>query len=62
MGDDKKGDWCIVSLDGAIIRVKIMHKSMGKYKIIDDTKNGMYIEKIIDASDIIQVEKNSQEK
>jgi hypothetical protein len=62
MGDHKKGDWCIVSLDGAIIRVKIMHKSRGKYKIIDDTKNGMYIEKIIDASDIIQVEKNSQEK
>ena len=51
MGDDKKGDWCIVSLDGGIIRVKIMHKSRGKYKIIDDTKNGMYIEKIIDASD-----------
>jgi hypothetical protein len=62
MDDDKKGDWCIVSLDGEIIRVKIMHKSRGKYEIIDDTKNGIHVKKIIDASDIIQVEKNSQEK
>ena len=59
---DPSGDWAIISIDGVITRAKIMHKSRGKYKIIDDTKNGMYIEKIVDASDIIQVEKNSQEK
>jgi hypothetical protein len=57
MSDDKRGDWCIVSLDGAIIRAKIIHKSRGKYKIVEDTKNGIYIDKVIDASDIIQVEK-----
>ena len=52
MNGDKKGDWCIVSLDGTII-----HKSRGKYKIVEDTKNGIYVDKIVDASDIIQVEK-----
>jgi hypothetical protein len=57
MNKDKRGDWCIVSLDGTIIRVKITHKSRGKYKILDDTKNGIYIDKLVDASDIIQVEK-----
>jgi hypothetical protein len=58
MRGDKKGDWCIVSLDGAIIRARIIHKRGGKYKIVEDTKNGIYVDKIVDASDIIQVEKN----
>jgi hypothetical protein len=57
MNGDKKGDWCIVSLDRTIIRAKIIHKSRGKYKIVEDTKNGIYVDKIVDASDIIQVEK-----
>jgi hypothetical protein len=57
MNKDKKGDWCIVSLDGTITRVKITHKSRGKYKVLEDTKNGIYIDKLVDASDIIQVEK-----
>ena len=34
-----------------------LHKSRGKYKIVEDTKNGIYVDKIVDASDIIQVEK-----
>jgi hypothetical protein len=46
-----------VSLDGTITRVKITHKSRGKYKVLEDTKNGIYIDKLVDASDIIQVEK-----
>ena len=57
MNGDKKGDWSIVSFDGTIIRAKIIHKSRGKYKIVEDTKNGIYVDKIVDASDIIQVEK-----
>ena len=57
MNGDKKGDWCIVSLDGTIIRAKIIHNSRGKYKIVEDTKDGIYVDKIVDASDIIQVEK-----
>jgi hypothetical protein len=57
MSGDKKGDWCIVSLDGTIIRARIIYKSRGKYKIVEDTKNGIYVDKIVDASDIIQIEK-----
>jgi hypothetical protein len=57
MSGDKKGDWRIVSLDGTIIRARIIHKSRGKYKIVEDTKNGIYVDKIVDASDIIQIEK-----
>jgi hypothetical protein len=57
MSGDKKEDWCIISLDGTIIRARIIHKSRGKYKIVEDTKNGIYVDKTVDASDIIQVEK-----
>jgi hypothetical protein len=57
MSGDKKEDWCIISLDGIIIRARIIHKSRGKYKIVEDTKNGIYVDKTVDASDIIQVEK-----
>jgi hypothetical protein len=52
VNQDKKGDWCIVSLDRSIIRVKIVHKSRGRYKIREDTKNGIHVDRIVDASDI----------
>jgi hypothetical protein len=29
--DSSNGDWAIVSNDGAITRVKIMHKTRGRY-------------------------------
>ena len=58
MNDDMaKGDWCIVSLDGGIFRAKLVHKNRGKFRIVDDNKDGKYIGRIVDAGDIIQVEK-----
>lgn len=51
------GDWCVVSVDGVILRAKLVHKSRGKYAIVDDTKEGKYIDSTVDASDIIHVEK-----
>ena len=52
-----KGDWAIVSIDGVITRVKITHKNRGRYVIVEDSKDGKYVNRIIDASDIMQVEK-----
>jgi hypothetical protein len=46
----------IISLDGNILGVK-HHKSRGKFKIVEDSKAGIYINRIIDAGDILQVEK-----
>jgi hypothetical protein len=51
------GDWAIISIDGVITRAKIMHKSRGKYIIVDDSKDGKYLNRVIDAEDIMQVEK-----
>jgi hypothetical protein len=52
-----EGYWAIISIDEVITRVKIVHKSRGKYRIVGDSKDGKYINRIIDAADIIQVEK-----
>jgi hypothetical protein len=38
----------------ATTRIKIVHKSRGKYRIVEDTKKG-YVNRIIDASDVMQV-------
>jgi ribose 5-phosphate isomerase len=44
-------------IDGAITREKIVHKSRGRYVIVEDSKGGKYVNKVIDAGDIMQVEK-----
>jgi hypothetical protein len=51
------GDWAIISIDGTITRAKIAHKSRGRYRVIEDSKGGKYLNKVIDAGDIIQVKK-----
>jgi hypothetical protein len=55
--NEEKGDWCIVVLDGVEVRAKIVHKGRGKYRIIEDNKDGKYLTTIVDAEDIIRVEK-----
>jgi hypothetical protein len=46
------GDWAIISIDGTITRAKIAHKSRGRYRVIEDSKGGKYLNKVIDAGDI----------
>jgi hypothetical protein len=55
--DLASGDWAITSIDGAVTRAKIVHKSRGKYIIVEDSKDGKHINRVIDAGDIMQVEK-----
>ncbi|HYY67277.1 MAG TPA: hypothetical protein VE572_02900 [Nitrososphaeraceae archaeon] len=44
--------WCNVELDGVVFRAQIIHASRGKYEILDDNKQGNFVGRIIDASDI----------
>lgn len=55
--DIPSGDWAIISIDGVITRAKIVHKSRGEYMIVEDSKDGKYVDRVIDAGDIMQVEK-----
>jgi hypothetical protein len=36
---------------------QLVHKSRGKYTIVDDATEGKYLDSTVDASDIIRVEK-----
>ena len=55
--DLPSGNWVIISIDGVITRTKIVHKSRGKYIIVEDSKDGKYVDRVIDAGDVMQVEK-----
>ena len=45
--------WCLVSINELTINAKIVHKRRGKFKILNDEYGGRYINKIVDASDIV---------
>jgi hypothetical protein len=49
-------NWCIVETNNAVFRAGIVHVGRGKYKIIQDNKDGNFVGQIIDASDILQCE------
>jgi PPOX class probable F420-dependent enzyme len=46
--------WCILFVDGINIDAKIIHKGRGKYRIVEDKYKGKYVNKIVDASDVIR--------
>jgi hypothetical protein len=47
--------WCVLFIDEAVkIEAKIIHKGRGKFKILEDRYGGKYINKIVDASDVIR--------
>jgi hypothetical protein len=52
--EEQDGTWCTVFLEeeGSKVEAKITHTGRGKFRILDDKKNGKYINKKIDASDI----------
>jgi hypothetical protein len=45
--------WCFVSINELTINAKILHRRRGKFKILNDEYGGRYINKIVDASDIV---------
>jgi len=50
---EKYSCWSILSIDGVEIEAKIIHKGRGKFKIVEDKHKSKYINKIVDASDVI---------
>jgi hypothetical protein len=51
---EKYSCWCILFIDGIKIEAKIKHKGRGKFKIVEDKFNAKYVNKIVDASDVIR--------
>jgi len=51
---EKYSCWCILFIDGIKIEARILHKGRGKFKIVEDKFNAKYVNKIVDASDVIR--------
>jgi hypothetical protein len=47
--------WSFLLIDGSNVKVeaKIIHTGRGKFKILEDKYGGKYVNKIVDASDIV---------
>jgi hypothetical protein len=53
--EERHSCWFVLFIDYEVkIEAKIIHKGRGKFKIIEDRYGGKYINKIVDASDVIR--------
>jgi hypothetical protein len=53
--EERYSCWFVLFIDYEVkIEAKIIHKGRGKFKIIEDRYGGKYINKIVDASDVIR--------
>jgi uncharacterized protein len=50
---EKYSCWSVIFIGELKIDAKIIHKGRGKFKIVEDKHKGMYVNKIVDASDVI---------
>jgi hypothetical protein len=49
---DSDSSWCNLLINGSNVRAKIKHVGSGKYRIIEDKNDGIYVGTVVDASDI----------
>jgi len=52
--EERYSSWCFLRVYGTEFEAKIVHKGRGKFKILDDEYGGKYINKIVDASDVVR--------
>jgi hypothetical protein len=52
--EKKYSCWCFLFVNEAKLEAKIVHMRRGKFKILEDKYGGKYINKIVDASDVIR--------
>ena len=46
--------WSVLLIDGLEVEAKILHKGRGKFRIVEGTIRSKYINRIVDASDVIR--------
>jgi hypothetical protein len=51
---EKYSCWSVLFIDGLVIEAKIIHNGRGKFKIIEDNYKSKYVNKIVDASDVVR--------
>jgi hypothetical protein len=55
--DDDVRSWCIVQGSNKVFRAQIQHVGRGRFKIVNDNQERIHVGEIIDASEVINVEK-----
>jgi hypothetical protein len=50
--NEKRATWCVVEYSNQVFRAQLQHIGRGKFKILNDNQEGIYIGRIVDASDI----------
>jgi hypothetical protein len=52
---ERRSCWCILFIDnGTRVEAKIIHTGRGKFKILEDNCKERYINRIVDASDVVR--------
>jgi hypothetical protein len=51
---EKYSCWSVLLIDGLEVEAKILHKGRGKFRIVEDNYKSKYVNKIVDASDVIR--------
>jgi hypothetical protein len=54
---DDVRSWCIVQGSNKVFRAQIQHVGRGRFKIVNDNQEKIHVGEIIDASEVINVEK-----
>jgi hypothetical protein len=54
--DDRRETWCRVEYSNQVFRAQLQHIGRGKFKILNDNQEGVFIGQILDASDILNGE------
>jgi hypothetical protein len=55
--DEDVRSWCIVQGSNMVFRAQIQHVGRGRFKIVNDNQESIHVGEIIDASEVINVEK-----
>ena len=50
---EKNSCWCILYIDEVKIEARVLHKGRGKFKIVEDKCMAKYVNRIVDASNVI---------
>jgi len=50
---EKCSCWCILFIDEVKVEARIIHIGRGKFKIMEDKSKAKYVNKMVDASDVI---------
>ena len=58
---EKYSCWCVLLINGVAIEAKIIHKGRGKFKIVEDKYGSIYVNQIVDASDVIHCKVKPEE-